>query len=297
MKTFEFYVPEEKRVRVIIDSDAACEADDPFAIAHALMSPKLAVKAVIAEHFARKDSMERSFRAIKKLMDIMGADVPVFRGENWGEEENGISEGVQFIIDESRKEEHTPLYVLCLGALTNLAKAFSLAPDIVKKLTVISVGGRSYENSEGTLKEFNFGNDIKAANVVINSEAVFWQIPAGAYGRMRIGLAELQRRVSCCGDVGKYLFEQMNTFNQSKEACWTPGESWSLGDSAAVAVVLDPECGRYRNIRSGHVNEDTSYSFEGKGRMIREYINVESRYVIEDFISKLEICYGGNSRE
>lgn len=31
-------IPEYKRIRVIIDSDAACEADDPFAIAHALMS-------------------------------------------------------------------------------------------------------------------------------------------------------------------------------------------------------------------------------------------------------------------
>ena len=31
----------EKIISVIIDTDAACEADDPFAIAHALMSPIL----------------------------------------------------------------------------------------------------------------------------------------------------------------------------------------------------------------------------------------------------------------
>ena len=39
-----FDVPQYKKLRVIIDTDAACEVDDPFAIAQALMSPKLMVK-------------------------------------------------------------------------------------------------------------------------------------------------------------------------------------------------------------------------------------------------------------
>ena len=38
MKTrFLFDVPQEKKLRVIIDTDAACEADDPFAIVQALL--------------------------------------------------------------------------------------------------------------------------------------------------------------------------------------------------------------------------------------------------------------------
>ena len=42
-------IPDYKKIRVIIDTDAACEADDPFAIAQALMSPKLIVKGILAE--------------------------------------------------------------------------------------------------------------------------------------------------------------------------------------------------------------------------------------------------------
>ena len=39
MKTrFLFDVPQEKKLRVIIDTDAACEADDPFAIVQAFSS-------------------------------------------------------------------------------------------------------------------------------------------------------------------------------------------------------------------------------------------------------------------
>ena len=39
-----FDIPEYKKIRVIIDTDAACEADDPFAIVQALLSPKLIAK-------------------------------------------------------------------------------------------------------------------------------------------------------------------------------------------------------------------------------------------------------------
>lgn len=31
--SLKYQVPDDKKVRVIVDSDAACEADDPFAIA------------------------------------------------------------------------------------------------------------------------------------------------------------------------------------------------------------------------------------------------------------------------
>ena len=33
-KAFKFAVRDEKKISVIVDTDAACEADDPFAIAH-----------------------------------------------------------------------------------------------------------------------------------------------------------------------------------------------------------------------------------------------------------------------
>ena len=51
--SLQYEVSDEKRIRVILDTDAACEADDPFAIAHALMSPKL----IVEGWFARYDDL------------------------------------------------------------------------------------------------------------------------------------------------------------------------------------------------------------------------------------------------
>ena len=52
-------IPENKKIRVIIDTDAACEADDPFAIVQVLLSPKLVVKGILAEHFNEDDSVRK----------------------------------------------------------------------------------------------------------------------------------------------------------------------------------------------------------------------------------------------
>ena len=101
-----YEVPDYKRVRVILDTDCACEADDPFAIAYALMSPKLMVKAIIAEHFARPDSMQDSYDAILKLTNAMHLQPNVLHGEEFPlSAAHPASEGVQFICDS---DGHSP---------------------------------------------------------------------------------------------------------------------------------------------------------------------------------------------
>lgn len=287
----EFDVTETKKVRVIIDSDTACEADDPFAIAYALMSPKLLVKAIVAEHFARPGSMEKSLEAALRVTRAMGSGVPVLRGEEGPGSSGEASEGVREIIREARKEDPHPLFLLCMGALTNIARAFAEAPDITARVTVVTIGGHPYDMEEIPWKEFNFGNDPEAANRVLQSPAEVWQVPSDVYGSIRVGLAELQEQVMPFGKIGRYLFEQMTAYNATPEAAWTAGESWSLGDSPSVAAVLHPACGRTEMQEVRRVNEDTSYSPADCGKKIRVYRNMDSRYLLGDFYAKLHLLF------
>ncbi len=50
----------EKRIRVIVLSDAKNEADDAFAIVHALLTPSFDVRGIIAGHFGVPGSVEGS---------------------------------------------------------------------------------------------------------------------------------------------------------------------------------------------------------------------------------------------
>ena len=251
-----FSIPEDKKIRVIVDTDAACEADDPYAIVHALLSPKLIVKGIVAEHFAE------------------------------------ISEAVAFIIEEALKNDDKPLYILCQGAITNVAAAIRECPEIKKNIPVIWIGTHGTAPNKAPFREFNAGNDVEAANFVLESGINLWLVPSYVYITINIGIAEIKRRISHCGKIGEHLYTNLMDYNHSEMAGWTKGESWSLGDSPAPAIAMNPDCGRYEYVPAPHVEDDTSSSECPTNPIVRIYKDVDSRYILEDFIAKLELFTG-----
>ena len=295
----KFDVPDYKKVRVIVDTDAACEADDSFAIAHALMSPKLIVKGILAEHFNCEGSVERSYREIETILQAMELSVPFYMGAEGAMKENdgSMNEASRFLIDEAMREDEKPLFVLCQGAITNVAIAMRKEPKIIQRMTVVWIGTHGIASGGKQIKralfrEFNAGNDIAAANYVLQSGVRLWLIPSFVYTTIRIGIAEIQRRIAPCGNIGRHLFEQLTAYNMSEGAGWTQGESWSLGDSPAIAVAINPDCGTYEEVKAPVILEDTSSAKGENMPTIRMYTQVDSRYILEDFIAKLELMYG-----
>ncbi len=298
---------EDKKIRVIIDTDAACEADDPFAIAQALMSPKLIVKGILAEHFNVPDSTRRSYDEIMTVLKAMELEdsVPVFMGEagpltDTDGSNNSLSPAARFLIEEASRPADSaipasqkPLYVLCQGAITNVAAALRAAPQIKDKLIIIWIGthGFQYAGTQVPFREFNAGNDVKAANEVLQSGAQIWLVPSYVYSTITVGLAELKLKVAPYGKIGRHLYDNLNEYNHSKGASWTQGESWSLGDSPAIAIAINPGCGKFHTEPAPFINEDTSSSKKAGNPQIRIYDSVDSRYILEDFFAKLQLNY------
>ena len=156
---------------------------------------------------------------------------------------------------------------------------------------MIWIGTHGSEEKEIPFREFNAGNDIEAANYVLSSGVKLWLVPSYVYTTITIGIAEIQKRIAPCGEIGKHLFEQMVEYNDSEGASWTAGESWSLGDSPAIALAINPGCGHYKDVEAPFINDDTSSSYKAGNPIIREYTDVDSRYILEDLIAKLELNY------
>lgn len=215
MKKAPYEIPESRKIRVIIDTDANAEADDQFAIVHALLTPQFEIKCIIAAHYGIRtdnDSMERSYKEILTLLDLMDMRiaVPVLRGSNkalTNERVPQASEGAEFIVKEALQNDPRRLFVVCQGAITNMAAAYLMNPAIAGKLTVIWIGGPKYP--EGGYEEFNMSNDINAANVIFDSSLDLWQVPMNVYSMMKVSFAELWEKVRPYGKIGKYLFDNM----------------------------------------------------------------------------------------
>lgn len=112
-----FDIHDYKKIRVIIDTDAACEADDPFAISHALMCRKLIVKGITAEHFVEEGSVQKSLAEVNTILDAMDiTDVKSYIGQTkpFSEyEKEELSPAAKFIIEEANRKDdiHFLFYV------------------------------------------------------------------------------------------------------------------------------------------------------------------------------------------
>jgi purine nucleosidase len=295
---YRFDVPDSKKIRLIVDTDAKNEADDQFAVVHALLTPKFCVKGIIAAHFGARrteQSMQESYDEVLKLLSLMDIrdGIDVYRGAAEALEDESTpqpSEGAELIVRQATADDPRPLYAIFLGPLTDMAAAYLAEPGIAGRVNVIWIGGGEWPAGGA---EFNLSNDVHAANVVYGSELQLWQVPRNVYSTMRVSLAELQAKVEPCGRIGEYLFRQMVGVNElhADNADWPPGESWALGDSPAVGLLLDPHEQCYELMPAPRVAEDMRYVHEQGNRPIRVYKSIDARFILEDLFSKLRLNF------
>jgi inosine-uridine nucleoside N-ribohydrolase len=289
-------VDDPRTRRVIVDSDVKNEADDQFAVVHALLSPSLDIRGIIPAHFGseRSDrSMLDSRDELERLLELLGAPNAV-RIENGApqrltDEQTPVdSPGARLIIEEARRADAGPLFIGFLGPLTDMASALLMAPDIAgTDTTVIWIGGPPYGDREwrGTWPEFNLRNDIHAANVVFGSGIDIWQVPSNVYRLASVSYAELRRRVEPCGELGRYLAQTVVDFNTQHHR--VPVESRSLGDSPAIALMLDPWCASFRRQPPVRFTETGHCVPSDHGGDVLVVDQIDVRFFMEDLFAKL----------
>ena len=302
--SYAFQVPEEKIVRVITNTDAKNEADDQFAIVHALLSPKFENVGFIAAHYGitrHQDSMQRSYQELETIFEKMGipSNGLLFHGCERplaSKTELLPSEGASLIIEEAMKDDSRPLYVLFLGPLTDLASAYLQEPRIANRLTAIWIGGGAYPS--GSI-EYNLSNDIHAANVVFSSTIPVWQVPKNVYEMIPVSLAELEQKVYPHGEIGAYLLDQLNEHAHEegpRKSAFRSGETWVLGDSPAVGLVLYEHRYEFDWVPAPMIGMDMQYVHTGLNRPIRVYRRIDPRLILEDFYSKLALFASTTAR-
>ena len=319
MRKMPYRVPDAKKVRVILDTDCYCEADDQFAVAHALMSPKLDVVGICAGHYADRfgpDSEQKSYDEILHVLRLMGIPstdaeggdgIPVLHGCKGAipdEQTPRPSEASRFIIREALKDDPRPLFITGQGALSNIASAYLEEPSIAGRATLVWIGGGAYPEGES---EFNVENDLNAANVILSSKMELWQVPKNLYSKMYVPYSVLYEKVYPFGEIGKYLVENLDRVSgifydwirrpsytpQAAAAAYPGGEMWILGDQPAVGLILFDQRYSWHMQRAPRIDENNRYiPGNDPGRMIRVYDEIDRDFIMDDFYAKLKYCFG-----
>lgn len=200
-----------------------------------------------------------------KLVEVIGADTPVFAGCPTplvaGAEDAGFVHGADGFGDTgylpaSRRamDEHAvdailrlsrehigTLTLVALGPLTNLALALRLDPGLpgrIARLVVMGGAVRGNGNTGRLAAEFNIGFDPEAAHVVCSGwpafELVDWEAclrHAMAFGRFDALVAHGDQRARFLAAISR----KARAFNEARERV-----GMIAADALAMAVALEP---------------------------------------------------------
>jgi inosine-uridine nucleoside N-ribohydrolase len=282
-------------VPLVIDTDTFNEADDQFAVVHSLLSPEqLDVQALYAAPFFNKlssgpaEGMEKSYREIHRLLKEMNypGEVPVFRGSEryLSDKETPVASDVAGDLVSramARREARSPLYVAALAALTDIASALLLEPEIVRRIVVVWLGGNAYHWPEPY--EFNLSQDVAAAQVVFDSGVPLIHLPCrGVVSHLHTTVPELERHVAGQGKLGKYLTDAVKNFHEDHF-----GWSKIIWDLAVPACLLNHQWTPSQLIPCPGITDRGSWHHDRSRHQIRSIYHVNRDPVFRDLFTKL----------
>ncbi len=261
-------IKSNRRKKVILDTDAFNEIDDQFAIAYLYKAQSVELLAVNAVHYMHDRcnsmvlGMNRSYDEIIKVLSLTDPHytIPVYHGSTSSIDVDGCaveSDAAEAIIRFARESDEM-IYVVAIGAITNVASAILKAPDIKDKICVLFVGCRPLVL--GCPVEYNVEQDYKAAQAVFDSGVPLIIVPDADVTQKLRSPIDCVSELKGANPVCDYLFDISN--NAYQIAGCPPTWARTIWDLGAPAVFETPECATYEIIPRPILTEDRTYAFD-----------------------------------
>ena len=269
-------MPPKGPVDVVLDTDAFNEVDDQFAIAYLVRATEqLQVKGLCAAPFFNAlvsspgEGMEKSYDEIRHILSLAGREdlnALVHRGSDQylPDEQTPVrSDAAAFLTELSRTySAEQPLYIVSIGAITNLASALLLDPTMAERVVAVWLGGHAHHWID--TYEFNMKQDVAAARVVFDSGVPLVQLPClGVVDRFSTTQWELEHWLGGKSPLCDYLISHTTDYAKRR---LDPAGPWSkpLWDVTAIGWLLNQDMQfMEQEIRPCPIPEyDNHYSFD-----------------------------------
>ena len=289
-------------IDVVLDTDTFNETDDQYALAYLVLNgDRLHLKGLYAAPFTMEgkakdaaEGMEKSYREILHILSLMGREdlhALALRGsDRYLPDENTPVDSAAARRLAALAMEYTPerpLYVVAIGAITNVASALLINPEIRERIVIVWLGGHAYHWED--TKEFNMYQDVAAARVVFGCGAPLVQLPCmGVVSHFVTTGPELEAHLRGKNSLCDYLVD----LTTSESLFYGGNDCWGriVWDVTAVAWLLGGDYLRDRLTDSPLPEYDGTYSFPDGRHPIKYVHYVDRDKLFSDLFAKL----GGN---
>jgi purine nucleosidase len=259
--------------KIIIDTDPG--QDDAVAILLALASPELEVLGVTAVagnvplHLTERNARIVCELANRKDIKVFaGCDRPLKRKLVTAEHVHGKTgldgpplpeptmalqdaHATDFIVETLRREPPGTVTLCPLGPLTNIATAFTRAPDVMPRVQeVVLMGGAYFEVGNITpAAEFNIYVDPEAADIVFKSGVPLNVMPLDVTHKALTSRTWVEEMRSLGTEAGRMVAAWTDFFERFDVAKYG-SQGAPLHDPTVIAYLLRPDLftGRHINV-------------------------------------------------
>ena len=291
--------PPKGTADAVLDTDTYNEVDDQFALAYLLKSSdRVRTRAIYAAPFynqksdSPKDGMEKSFCEIGRVLDVMGLSqeygAKVFKGSDRfleNESEPVDSPAARHLAELAMQyTPESPLYVIAIGAITNVASAILMQPEIARRIVIVWLGGNAHHWPHN--REFNAYQDVAAMRIVFGCGARFVQLPAmGVVSAFTISGVELEKYLKGHNRLCDYLLETV--FHEMEDPQHTGLWTRVIWDVTAVAWLLDEGFMLACPVSAPIPQYDNTYAFDSSRHTMTCVFQVNRDSIYRDLFRKL----------
>lgn len=172
------------------------------------------------------------------------------------------------------------LYVLTIGACTNIASALLLEPKIAERIVVVWLGGHApYWH---TANEFNLMQDAHASRVLLEAHAPLVLVPCvPVASHLIVTVPELEAHLAPFSELGAYLTNIVRSYEKN-----APGWSKVIWDIAVTAWLLLPGVAEMVEESSPVLEDDLTWSHPSGRRKIHVVRGLNRDAIFADFYAK-----------
>ncbi len=286
----------QKPCDMVLDTDTYNEIDDQFALAYALLAKDaMNCQAVYAAPFHNvrsegpADGMQKSFEEIERVCTALGMQPQdgIYKGSTrWmrDAEDSVESAARDDLIKRAmqRSPEDEPLYVVAIGAPTNVASAIVKEPAICERIVVVWLGANA--SWHHTFHEFNCQQDYWSSRTLYEAPVPFVRVPCvGCADMLLTTHAEMRELCNIDHPVSDYLLKIYNDYAAERR-----GLSKVIWDISAVAWLINRDWFQYRTCSSPVLHQDMRVSFDDRRHPTIECQRLNRDQIFSDLFTRIE---------
>jgi hypothetical protein len=284
--------------KVWLDADTGNEMDDLYAIVRLLKQKEIDVIGLSSAHFNNPDllvfekwnaydakglnTIVESQRLNVEILSVLnrldiphpiGADRQI--GRAWGQQDPRPSPASEAIIAAAKQiRPGQKLDVITTGAVTNIATAVMLAPEIIPNIRVFSLGAKYEPKREVWNKnEFNIRNDLNAFDFLLDlSDLDFVIMSLEAAFPLQFDREMTYQQLDEQDEMERILENRWREHNPQDKVR-------IMWDLALVEAYLNPELSQIKTVKPPK---------ENKRKRVKVFVKIDEKALADDFWKTLK---------